>query len=394
MPTVTDHPSVLSDEMLARFATRATTYDRENRFFTEDFEELRQAGYLLMAVPRALGGLGLNLLEGCREQRRLAYYAPATALAVNMHLEATAMAADLYRAGDTSCTWLLEEAVRGEVFALGRSEAGNDMPLLYSTTRAEPVEGGYRFYGHKIFGSLTPVWTRLGIYGQDNTDPAQPKMVHAFMPRDTPGYTIKETWDTLGMRATRSDDTLLEGAFVPHRYIVRVLPPGLAGADLCVLAIFAWAEPTFGTIYLGLAERARDLAVAAAKRRTSVAFGGRAMAYNPMVQYAAAEMTIALEAAIATIERVAQDWSTGVDHGGAWASKLVAAKYIAVEAAQKVVDLAMDMSGGAGFFRTNELERLYRDVRAGKLHPANASLAHEIIGKTTLGILGEEPRWG
>jgi alkylation response protein AidB-like acyl-CoA dehydrogenase len=72
----------------------------------------------------------------------------------------------------------------------------------------------------------------------------------------------------------------------------------------------------------------------------------------------------------------------------------VAAKYIAVEAAQKVVDLAMDMSGGAGFFRTNELERLYRDVRAGKLHPANASLAHEMIGKTTLGILGEEPRWG
>jgi alkylation response protein AidB-like acyl-CoA dehydrogenase len=150
-------------------------------------------------------------------------------------------------------------------------------------------------------------------------------MVHAFMPRDTPGYTIKETWDTLGMRATRSDDTLIEGAFVPNRYIVRILPPGLAGADSCVLAIFAWAEPTFGSIYLGIAERARDLAVAAAKMRTSVAFAGRAMAYNPMVQYAAAEMTTALEAAIATIERVASDWSTGVDHGGAWSSKLVAA---------------------------------------------------------------------
>jgi len=157
---------------------------------------------------------------------------------------------------------------------------------------------------------------RLGIYGQDNTDPAHPKMVHAFMPRDTPGYTIKETWDTLGMRATRSDDTLLAGAFVPHRYIVRVLPPGLAGADRCVLAIFAWAEPTFGAIYLGLAEHARDLAVAAAQKRTSVAFGGRAMAYNPMVQYAAAEMTIALEAPNVTIECVAHDWAMGVDHGG------------------------------------------------------------------------------
>lgn len=394
LPSTDSADSVLSSDILDHCAERAATYDRENRFFAEDFEELKQAGYLLLTVPRDLGGIGLNLLEGCRAQRRLAYHAPATALAVNMHLEATAMAADLYRAGDTSCRWILEEAVQGEVFALGRSEAGNDMPLLYSTTRAEPAEGGYRFYGHKIFGSLTPVWTRLGIYGQDNTDPAHPKVVHAFMPRDTPGYTIKETWDTLGMRATRSDDTLLEGAFVSNRYIVRVLPAGLAGADLCVLAIFAWAQINFGAIYLAIAERARDLAVAAANKRTSIALGDRPMAYNPMVQYAAAEMTIALEAANATIERVAHDWSTGVDHGGAWASKLVAAKYIAVEAAQKVVDLAMDMSGGAGFFRKNELERLYRDVRAGKLHPANAALAHEIIGKTTLGILGEEPRWG
>lgn len=219
-------------------------------------------------------------------------------------------------------------------------------------------------------------------------------MVHTFMPRDTPGYTIKETWDTLGMRATRSDDTILEGAFVPERHIVRVLPPGLGGADYLVLAIFAWAEVCFGAIYLGIAERARDLAVAAAQKRTTIAAGGRAMAYNPMVQYAAAEMTMALEAASAMIERVAYDWSTGVDHAGAWASKLVAAKCIAVEAAQKVVDLAMDMTGGAGFFRPNEMERLSRDVRAGKLHPANAGLAHEIVGKTTLGILGEEPRWG
>src|SRR5438105_7122296 len=106
MTALAPTPSVLSDALLERCAQRAATYDRENRFFTEDFDELRQAGYLLMAVPRELGGMGLNFLEGCREQRRLAYYAPATALALNMHLEATAMAADLYRIGDTSCLWL------------------------------------------------------------------------------------------------------------------------------------------------------------------------------------------------------------------------------------------------------------------------------------------------
>jgi alkylation response protein AidB-like acyl-CoA dehydrogenase len=78
--------SVLTEEMLARFASRAAAYDRENRFFEEDFEELRAAKYLLLPLPPEFGGAGMTLAEVCREQRRLAYHAPATALAVNMHL--------------------------------------------------------------------------------------------------------------------------------------------------------------------------------------------------------------------------------------------------------------------------------------------------------------------
>ena len=97
----------------------------------------------------------------------------------------------------------------------------------------------------------------------------------------------------------------------------------------------------------------------------------------------------------AQVDRVAQDWSTGVDHGAQWPMKLVAAKHNAVEAAKKVVDLAMAVSGGGGMFKSNELERLYRDARCGGFHPANTLLVHEIVGKTVLGIdLGEQPRWG
>ena len=114
-----------------------------------------------------------------------------------------------------------EGAVAGEVFAAGHAETGNDLPLLYSSTQAERVDGGYRFTGHKSFGSLSPVWTYLGLHGMDTSNPQAPKIVHAFMPRDTRGYTIKENWDVLGMRATRSDDTVLEGAFVPDKYIAR-----------------------------------------------------------------------------------------------------------------------------------------------------------------------------
>ena len=385
--------TVLTDTVVDHCASRAADYDRENRFFTEDFEELRAAGYLLMAVPTELGGLGMSLAEVCAEERRLARRSPATALALNMHVYWTGVAADLWRSGDKTLSWLLEEAAAGEVFAAGHGESGNDFPVLLSTSRAERVDGGYRFHAHKIFGSLTPVWTRLGIHAMDTSDPANPKIVHAFLPRDTTGYHIVETWDTLGMRATRSDDTVIDGAFVPDPYIARVVPAGLAGADAFVLGIFAWAEPTFASVYLGLADRALELAVAGVKKKTSIGLGGRALAYHPMIQHSIAEMAVEIESISAHVERVASDWSTGVDHGMGWPAKLVAAKYKAVEGAKRVVDLAMDVSGGAGMFKSNELERIYRDVRCGGFHPANSALVHELVGKSALGILGEEPRW-
>ena len=102
--------SLLNDDLLARFAARAPQYDADNRFAQEDFDELREAGYLLLNVPTELGGHGRSLAEVAREQRRLAYHAAPTALAVNMHLYWTGVAADLWRSGDMSLQWLLEEA--------------------------------------------------------------------------------------------------------------------------------------------------------------------------------------------------------------------------------------------------------------------------------------------
>jgi len=386
--------SLLGDEMLARFASRAAAYDRENRFFQEDFDELRAAKYLLMPVPTQFGGAGMTLAEVCREQRRLAYHAPATALAVNMHLYWVGIAADLWRSGDHSLEWLLREAAAGEVFAAGHAESGNDIPVLLSTTKAERVDGGYRFTGRKQFGSLTPVWTRFGLHGMDLSDPRQPKVVHAFMPRDTAGYVVKETWDVLGMRATRSDDTVLEDVFIPDRYIARVVPAGGAGVDAFVLGIFAWALLGFGNIYYGLAKRALDQTVAAAKKKTSLALS-RSMAYHPEIQHAVAEMTIELESIGPHLESVAADWSNGVNHGAAWPAKIFAAKYHAVEGSWRVVDLGLDIAGGGGIFRSAGYERLVRDARLGRIHPASSFLTHEVIGKTALGIgLDEQPRWG
>ena len=154
-PTV--EQNIISDDALARFGERAPEYDRENRFFQEDFDELVTAGYLKMAIPKELGGLGLSLAQVCAQQRRLAYRAPATALATNMHIYWTGVAAGLRASGDASLEWMLRAAADGEVFAAGHGERGNDMPLFLSTASAERVDGGYRLRGRKMFGSLSPV---------------------------------------------------------------------------------------------------------------------------------------------------------------------------------------------------------------------------------------------
>jgi len=392
--TATTTAEVLTDDMLSRFEERAATYDRENRFFDEDFAELRDSGYLKIAVPEKFGGPGLRLAEVLALQRRLAYVAPATALGINMHIYWTGVAADLHRAGDSSCDWILERTAAGDVFAAGHAEAGNDMPLFYSSARAEQVEGGWNITGHKIFGTLTPVWTFLGLHAMDTTDPANPRVVHAFMPRDTERYRIEETWDVLGMRATQSQDTILEGAFVPDHYVPVICPAGLKGAGLFHLSIFAWGLLGIAGVYSSIARRAYDLTVETLPKRNSV-FLTRSMAYHPEAQHLVAEMRMALEAADAFLDRVAQDWTDGVDHGMNWPVKIVSAKHFTVTQAFRVVDLALDLSGGAGIFVRNRLERLFRDSRLGRIHPANEMLVHELVGKFSLGIDLDDPmRWG
>ena len=386
----------MSETLYQHCAERAAVYDRENRFFSEDFEELRVAGYLLMPIPSDLGGWGMTLPEVCREQRRLAYYAPATALGLNMHLYWMGVASDLRRAGDKSLEWMLRQGAAGEVFAAGHAESGNDIPVLLSTSKAERVDGGYRFHGRKHFGSLTPVWTRFGLHGMDTSDPAAPKIVHAFMPRDTPGYRIEDTWDVLGMRATRSDDTVLEGCFVPDRYIARVVPAGAAGLDMFVASIFVWALMGFGNVYCGLARYALDRTLDTVKKKKSMGLS-RSMAYHPEVQHAVSDMVIEMEAAEAVLDRAARDWSENTDPAnvGPLLVRVLAAKYRAVDSAWRLVDTAMELAGGFGIFRAGGMERVFRDARLGRIHPTNSFLTHELIAKLTLGINpDEQPRWG
>ena len=360
--------TVLTQELLDRIRSRAAGYDAANAFFTEDLDELREAGYL---APR-------SLLETAKDQRMLAAYAPATALGINMHLVWTGVARVLHERGDNSLDWILEEAASGELFAFGNSEQGNDNVLWDSMTTASKVEGGYAFTGTKIFTSLSPAWTRLGIFGRDGD-----QLVHGFITRDTPGWHSLDDWDTLGMRASQSQSTVLEGAVVSDARVARILPTG-PNADPFTFAIFANFLLLIGSVYAGIADRALELAVEAVKRRSSMRTGKK-YDQDPDFRWRIADIALALDALAPQLETLAADVDNRVDHGANWFRYLTGAKHRATETARYVVDQAMRSAGGGGYRTASELARLQRDVLAGIYHPSDTESVHNTVATAVLG---------
>jgi alkylation response protein AidB-like acyl-CoA dehydrogenase len=387
--TAPDVPPLLSDILLQRMRGRAAGYDRDNAFFTEDLSELAQAGYLRALVPVASGGLGLSLQQVAREQIRLAAHAPATALAVNMHLVWTGVARSLRDRGDDTLSFLLDEAGRGEIFGFGVSEAGNDLVLFGSTTDARPEPGGgYRFHGTKVFTSLSPAWTRLGTMGLDASDPGAPKIVWAFIDRSEPGVSPKDDWDTLGMRASQSQSTVLDGAYARPDRVVRRLDPG-PNPDPFIFALFANFEILIAAVYTGIGQRALELAVVAAGRRTSLKNGGRSLAQDPDIRWRVADAAIWMDGIYPQIDALARDVDELADHGRTWFARLAGLKHRATENAKRVVDEALRVSGGSAYFTGSELGRLYRDVLAGLFQPSDAESAHSTVAAAWLGPLDD-----
>ncbi|MFK4115071.1 acyl-CoA dehydrogenase family protein [Microbacterium sp. NPDC006705] len=380
-----DPARYLPDSLIERIRERAAGVDADNIFPDEDLAELREAGYLGILVPEELGGAGLSLAQASVLQQRLAGAAPATALAINMHLVWTGVAKVLSDRGDDALRFVQEGAAAGEVFAFGISEAGNDLVLFGSDTVAEPQsDGGYAFTGTKIFTSLAPVWDHLGLHGLDTTSEDAPKMVFAFVDR-TDAVRTRDDWDTVGMRGTQSRTTELHGALASPDRVVRRLSPG-PNPDPLVFGIFSVFELLLASVYTGIARRALDLAVVAAQSRTSKKTG-LAYSQDPDIRWRIADMALTYDGMLPQLEAIARDIAERADHGGLWFAKLSGLKHRAVTAAKAVVDEAMLVAGGSSYFSRSELGRLYRDVLAGMFHPSDPESAHSTVAAAWLGPL-------
>lgn len=370
--------TVLNQELLNRIRGRAAGYDRDNAFFTEDLEELKAAGYLR---PR-------SLLATLRDQRLLAAHAPATALGINMHHVIVGIAQVLTARGDDSLDWLLADAEAGEVFAFGNSEAGNDLVMFDSRTVAQPQpDGSYAYTGTKIFTSMSPAWTRLGIFGRDDSDPGNPKLVHGYLTRDTPGHSAVGEWNVLGMRATQSFATRLDGAVVPADRIARVLPVGPV-PDAYIFGLFASFLLLISGVYAGVADRALELAVQRVNERMSMRTG-RSYAQDPDIRWQLAEAAIQLDSLGFQLEGLARDVDELADRGDTWFRLFVGAKTRAIDVARSVVETAIRVSGGGAYGADSELMRLYRDALAGIFHPSDPESAHSTVAQHLLGALEE-----
>lgn len=372
----------LAARLADEFAERAAEHDRDASFPFENYERMREEGYLGLTVPEELGGMGAGLLELILAQERLAAGDGSTALAVNMHVSPIAQLASLWRAScDERLADVLRRAADGRLVYASMSAEPGDPILMSSTTTARPVDGGYRVTGKKIFGTESAVCTEFSTRALLDDPEQGPTVLFFRLPRDVEGMTVKQTWDVLGMRATQSNDFELEDVFVPEEAVFHRYPENHFDATM-LKTVWGWAMPTFGAVYLGIATGAlafaRDLAHKMRK------------ADNPEVQHLFAEMEVLLETARAVLYRHAQEMESGalyaelpVQDGMA---KAVLTKYVATNNACAIVDRALHVVGGAGYFRRFPLERMYRDVRAGPIMPYNNLEAHDLFGRTSLGI--------
>ncbi|GAA2829425.1 alkylation response protein AidB-like acyl-CoA dehydrogenase [Leucobacter komagatae] len=383
----------LPEELLERFRERAAVYDRENSFFHEDLDELRERGYLTLFVPSEFGGPGLTLNEVSRLQQRLATAAPGTALAINMHLMCTGVIRAMFERGDRSLGYVFEEAMAGEIFAFGISEPANDWVLQGSKSKAEPQEdGGYLLSGVKIFTSLSPVWTRLIVHGLDTAtaDTDAETLVYGFLERTAEeaaawggnGIAVSDQWDVLGMRASHSRATILDGARIRPERVARKIPAG-RHPDLLTFAITANFQLLIGSVYAGVARRALDLAAAGMKKRRS-AKAGTSHAEVPEARVRLADAHMEFMAVPAQLDAYTRDFDELVDYDSEWPLRLVSARLNASTAARRNAETALICAGGSGFDNGSELSRVYRDATAGLFHPPSADAARPMYAAALL----------
>ncbi|WP_116044496.1 acyl-CoA dehydrogenase family protein [Amycolatopsis palatopharyngis] len=372
-----EQAGVLAD----KFAERAAEFDEQNTFPFRNYDDLREAGFLRLTVPTELGGLGAGLPEILPVLERLAMGDGATALAVTMHISPLGQWAGVWRrTGNPRLEGLLRQAAEGTlVWASVTSEMGLSNDMTDAKTKAVRVPEGFRLTGRKSFATNTSVATHCSTTARYEDAEGGPRLLLCQIALDQPGVRIHQTWNTMGMRATQSNDLELTDVLVDDSAVVHSLP--VRHLDARVLeTVWAWAMPAFATVYTGIAAGALDWACRQVTTR------GRSS--DPVLQDAIGECQILVESSRALIHRHADEVSggrlfeLGVQEG---ISRCALVKYVASNNAVRVLQRLVDVVGGAAYSKALPFERMWRDAQAATFMPMGNLAARRLIGASALG---------
>ncbi len=282
---------VLADD----FATRAAMHDREASHQIENYDRLRQEGFLELTVPRQWGGSGVGLLGHTLAYEALAQGCPSTALAFNMHASVVMPVLESDEIGPEVKARIAALVVRQKKLIGGNfSEPGHtsiigERPL---SARARRVAGGWRVSGRKMFASMLEAadYVMVLAYPDDATGPSAGILL--LITPDMPGRRVIANWDVLGMRATRSDSLVLDECLVPDAAVV------FRSDDIRPFRLkhFNWFWGSYTAVYLGVAAAAYDEVRRVVKARRPEGYA-QPLAYHPDVRRRVAEMSADLASA-------------------------------------------------------------------------------------------------
>lgn len=359
----------LADRIGQDIAEAASRHDREESFVREGFDALRTAGFFKALVPVELGGAGADYREMCSAIRQLGRHCGATALAFSMHCHLVAVPAWRWRNEKAPVEGLLKRVVQEDLILI--SSGGSDW--LPGSGQAVKVEGGYRIHGRKIFASGCPMGDLL-MTSAIHVDPEKgPEVLHFPVSFKAEGVRLLDTWHVMGMRGTGSQDVELDGVFVPDAAIAARREPGKW--HMLFHHIFAMAFPMVYSAYVGVAEGARAKALTIARLKGDPA---RLSVVAGQLENAFAKAEMALDRMITIAEMEAP--------GPVRTGRAATARTLTGQAAIETVERAMELVGGASFYRDLGLERAFRDVQGARFHPLQEVPQLEMTGRLALGL--------
>jgi alkylation response protein AidB-like acyl-CoA dehydrogenase len=352
------------------FEQRANEASDEDKFVADNFALLKTSGLVEAGVPAELGGGGATVDELAAMLRILGYHCGSTALAFAMHTHQVAIPAWRWTHQKAAPVEPLLKRIAAERILL-LSSGGSDW--IAGSGKAEKVEGGYRITARKIFSSGVPAGALLMTGAILESEGEAPMVLHFGVPMNSPHVKVLDTWRTLGMRGTGSHDVMIEGHVVPDAAVALQRKAGEWHPLFHIIATIAF--PLIYSVYVGVAERARDIAIGLAKRKQP---GHHTVNLAGRMETELAAACLALESMQAAVRLNAPSAST--------VNQVMIGRHLVARHAIAAVELAMELAGGAGFYRAAGLERRFRDIQAARYHPMQSGPQADYAGAMALGL--------